>query len=154
MRKKQTITATAPDGTKVTRTTANTYTHAVLVGPSRKEGSSKQGWGAWSFNGRLDIATKEYNKAQRAWAGEADVVLVAVDAPAGATTPTEAELNSAHGLAPLAPADPLAANAAGSKAYQAARAAGDAAGMELHRPAYTAWKRAYRAHLAARKAAA
>ena len=71
---KQTLSVQAPDGSTVTRTTARTYTHAVLVGPSE----GKDNWGAWAWCGRHDLAVKELAKAQAAWAGQAEVVLVEV----------------------------------------------------------------------------
>jgi hypothetical protein len=47
-----TYVAVAPDGSRQTRTTHRTYTHAVLA-----EGAD--GWGAVGFCGRLDLAEKK-----------------------------------------------------------------------------------------------
>lgn len=63
MATKTTFIATAPDGTQIKRTSARTYTHAVLVEfLARPVGSDEPGvakWGYLSFNGREELATKE-----------------------------------------------------------------------------------------------
>lgn len=57
MATKTTYIATAPDGTESTRTSARTYTHAVLVfNKSYKE--SVETWGAISFHGSEELAAK------------------------------------------------------------------------------------------------
>ncbi|MBN2906352.1 MAG: hypothetical protein JXJ18_06575 [Rhodobacteraceae bacterium] len=49
---KTTYVATAPDGSRHTRKTDRTYTHAVLV-------EGKEGWGVVGFCGRPDLAEKK-----------------------------------------------------------------------------------------------
>lgn len=73
MTARKSYVATAPDGTRVTRSTHREYAFAVLVGPSDR--SPK--WGAWSFSSRRELAERELVKARAAWANEAEVVLVA-----------------------------------------------------------------------------
>lgn len=63
-------TATAPDGTIHTRNSHRTYSHAVLV----KDGN---GWGAYSWAGRPDLAQKKVQEANRY--REKETVVVAVE---------------------------------------------------------------------------
>lgn len=57
---KTTYTATAPDGRAFTRTSARTYTHAVVVlcGTDRESAT----WKLYGFNGRQDLADREAAK--------------------------------------------------------------------------------------------
>lgn len=75
MAKKTTYVATAPDGSTHTRTSARTYTHAVLVFGQNwyaKEHNLPAGWGSISFNSREDLAVKEAAK----WLGRYEQSIV------------------------------------------------------------------------------
>lgn len=58
--KKITYVATAPDGTEFTRTSARTYTHAVISLSGKTEETAT--WGYIGFSGREDLAVKEARK--------------------------------------------------------------------------------------------
>ncbi|MFV8051552.1 MULTISPECIES: hypothetical protein [Mycobacteriaceae] len=65
MAKGTTYVATAPDGSTHTRTSARTYTHAVLVFGRNwyaEEHNLPASWGLVSFNSREDLAVKEAAK--------------------------------------------------------------------------------------------
>lgn len=49
--KKVTLTCTAPDGTIISRTTDNLYTHVLIT-------DTRGGWGAVQWCSRLDLAQK------------------------------------------------------------------------------------------------
>ena len=62
--KKTTYVATAPDGTEMTRTSARTYTHAVLAyGTSWN--NPEPHWGYISFNGSEELSQKEAAKWEK-----------------------------------------------------------------------------------------
>ncbi|URC18205.1 hypothetical protein SEA_ZENTENO07_104 [Mycobacterium phage Zenteno07] len=60
MASKTTYVATAPDGSEFTRTSARTYSHAVIClnGETRETAT----WGYLAFSGREDLAIKEAKK--------------------------------------------------------------------------------------------
>lgn len=67
--KKTTYVATAPDGSTHTRTSARTYTHAVLVTDRNVDcyGKDVPKWGAVGFCGRPDLAEKLRAKSAGWW---------------------------------------------------------------------------------------
>jgi hypothetical protein len=74
-----TYTATAPDGTEVSRKSNNPYAFAVLC--QHPEGSSYAGSWAYGFTTRRELALKDYDKQIRLgyWSN-----VVIVDAKVGA----------------------------------------------------------------------
>jgi len=75
MAQKTTYVATAPDGSTHTRTSARTYTHAVLVFGRNwyaVEHDLPASWGLISFNSREDLAVKEAAK----WFGRYEQAIV------------------------------------------------------------------------------
>ncbi len=72
--KARTITATLPDGTKATRRTQNFYTHVVVS--SHNAGDT---WAAQTWHTRPDLAERRASELYKAWQGEYEFRVVAVD---------------------------------------------------------------------------
>jgi uncharacterized protein YfaQ (DUF2300 family) len=80
--KKRTLTATAPDGTTITRTTARTYSHAVVF--RNRPDAIANGADVWShyWCGRPDLLPAKMIEVERlrvAYGGTGPVVAVEVN---------------------------------------------------------------------------
>jgi hypothetical protein len=59
---KRILTATCPDGTKITRQTERDYKFVVISRTSGIEGKTRPGWGHIQWSSRRDLAEKTANQ--------------------------------------------------------------------------------------------